>query len=171
MSRWKFRARSCCSYPSWGFYHPEESLLALKIRIKRAVLLLFWSRTENRHQFPNVLISADTTWTVNPQNCCIFYLKCIILIFFLICMIFFWAFSCKWQNKTSAKQLDRSKDTFKAQSPFFTQKSLPHLCPRGDWVSNILVVSEQIKVQNSLLPHTPQRTSSAATLLGKKGQG
>lgn len=49
---------------------------------KKAVVLLSCSGTEDRYQFPNALISADTRWTADPQKCCIFCLKCIILIFF-----------------------------------------------------------------------------------------
>lgn len=126
MSRWKLRVRSHCFYPSWGFYQPEESLLALKI--------------SNKGQWfccPGQELKTDTKC---PHKCCyklhygsskmlyflfnFLNLKCIILNFFLIWMIF----SCKGQNKTWAKQLDRSKDTFRVQSLLFTQKCLPQLC-------------------------------------------
>lgn len=177
MSRWKFKSEISLLLPSLrilsAWRKPSGPTDQNKRAVGFAVLVKNWRQ---------VLISKcpHKCWykmnCVDSQKRSIFYLKCIILIFFPHLDDFFWAFSCKWQNETSAKQLDRNKDTFRPQSPLFTQKSLPHLCfyKRFGELSESQIFwwyLNKLKFSSSLLPHTPQRTSSAAALLGEKGQG
>lgn len=163
MSRWKLSERDLAASTQAEDLSstPAESHLAPKVE-RRGQRFCCPGQEELRQLLTSKC--PGKSWyklnCVDPQDCYSFHLKSIIFIFFSF-GCFFWAFLCEWQNKTSSKQPNKSRHFQTSTTSLYPKQSSLFLFLqkvwRAEWVSNILVVPQQIKVQQQPLgSHTSE---------------